>query len=70
MEDCFFFIDYEVPEEERTMSVVCVACHEQQMPDIGMFWSAKNGYGPFDYKCCKCGKLVHSKNEYDYEEED
>ena len=70
MEDCFFFIDHTVPEEERTMSVICVPCHEKHGPDAAMFWSCKEGYGPFDYKCCKCGKLVHSKDEYDDYEED
>jgi len=40
------------------------------MPDVGMYWSAKDGYGPFDYKCCKCEKLVHSKDEYDNTDEE
>lgn len=65
MEDCFFFIDYMVPEKDRTMSIVCVECHDKYMPDVGMFWDAKEGYGPFDYKCCKCGKFVHEKDEID-----
>lgn len=70
MEDCFFFIDYSVPEEDRTMSIVCIECHEKYMPDVGMYWNANDGYGPFDYKCCKCGKLVHGKDEYDNTDEE
>lgn len=40
------------------------------MPDVGMYWNANDGYGPFDYKCCKCGKLVHGKDEYDNTDEE
>jgi hypothetical protein len=64
MEDCFLFIDYSVPEEDRTMSIACVECHEKHIPNIGMFWTAKDGYGPFDYKCYKCKKFVHRKEEF------
>ena len=66
MEDCFFFVDYEVPEKERKMSVLCIPCHEEHMPDTGWFYEgSKDGYGPYDFKCCKCGKLVHNKKEYE-----
>lgn len=72
MEDCFFFIDYEVPEEERKMSVCCLECKIEHYPDTDMYFhlGSKEGYGPFDYKCCKCGKLVHSIEEHDEYEED
>ncbi len=59
-EDCYFFVDIEQPEAERCMSVLCVECHDQHLPDTGWFHEgSKEGYGPFDYQCCKCGKYLH-----------
>lgn len=69
-EDCYFFIDPTIPEDVRTMSVVCVECHDQYIPDTGWFYrGSQDGYGPYDYQCCKCGKLVHQVNEELDEEE-
>lgn len=57
-EDCYFFIDMDkdVPEEKRTISVLCVKCHkEHYTPDTGWFWpGSKEGYGPWEYKCSNC----------------
>lgn len=62
MQDCYFFIDESVPEKERKMSVLCVECHDTKLPN-GMFYKgSKDGYGPFTYKCCICGKIVHEPN--------
>lgn len=63
-EDCYFFIDPSVPQEQQKMSVLCVECHNEHMPDTGMFWAgSREGYGPFNYKCCLCGKFVHQVEE-------
>jgi len=62
MEDCYFFIDPNpnIPEEERTLSILCVECHNRDAPDTGWFYEgSKEGYGPYDYQCCKCGKFIH-----------
>lgn len=59
-EDCYFYIDYAIPEEERTMSVLCVDCRKEKMPDTGVFYQgSRNGYGPFDFQCEICKKFVH-----------
>ena len=64
MEDCYFFEDGKVPLEERRISVLCVECHDTKMPNTGMFYKgSKEGYGPFNYKCCLCGHLVHESEE-------
>ncbi len=64
--DCYFFIDEDVPLEERKISVLCVECHDAKMPETGMFYrGSKDGYGPFNYKCCLCGKLVHRADDDD-----
>lgn len=61
-EDCYFFIDLEEPEDERKISVLCLTCREEKLPDTGWFWQgSKRGYGPFNYKCCHCDKIIHSK---------
>jgi len=70
-DDCYFFIDPnpKIPDEERTMSVLCVKCHDEDVPDTGWFYKgSKEGYGNFDYQCCHCGKFIHRANEEDEEE--
>ena len=65
-EDCYFFVDPDpsVPEEKRTMKVVCVECRTQHMPDSGWFYpGSTEGYGPYDYQCCKCEKFVHKADD-------
>lgn len=62
--DCFFFIDTEVPEAQRTLSVLCISCHDKNMPDVGWFYrGSSEGYGPFEYKCCACGTMIHQPDE-------
>jgi len=64
MNDCYFFVDEEVPLKEQKISVLCVECHDTKMPETGMFYQgSKEGYGPFNYKCCLCGNLVHESDE-------
>jgi len=62
--DCFLFVDLETPEEERTMSVTCVECHEEKIPDTGFFYEgSKEGYSDYDWVCCFCGKIIHKSSE-------
>lgn len=61
-EDCYIFIDLskDVPEELRTFSYLCVECHDVLYPDTGWFWEgSKHGYGPWDYSCARCNKVIH-----------
>lgn len=58
-ESSYFFVDQETPVEEQTMLVHCVECHDEHFPDQGMFWDGKQGYGPFEFKCNYCGKIIH-----------
>ena len=63
MENCFLYVDNTLKEEEQTINVLCVACHEKN-PDIGWFWEgSKLGYGPFDFICSKCGHVIYTKPE-------
>jgi hypothetical protein len=60
-ENCWFYMDETVPEEEQTINVLCCDCHEK-FPTLGWFWEgSKRGYGPFDFICEKCGHKVHEK---------
>lgn len=62
--DCFFFVNLDVPEEDRTMSVLCVPCRTEKMPDTGWFYRGSvEGYGPFTYKCCLCGSVIHEPDQ-------
>lgn len=64
--DCYFFIDVSVPEDDRTMSVLCIPCHDNKMPDTGWFYKGSvEGYGPYTYKCHICGLVIHSHEAED-----
>lgn len=64
-EDCYFYIDMEqdVPDEQRTVSPLCVTCRNEKFRDVGWFWSGSNGYGPWVYKCKICKKIIHEPNQ-------
>ena len=69
-EDCYFFVDPQIPLEDQCMSILCISCHDKDMPDTGWFYKgSEEGYGPFDYQCCKCGKCVY-RPSFDEEESD
>lgn len=58
-EDCYLWADEKLPEEQRTINVVCMECHKKN-PTLGWFWEGSRlGYGPFDF-ICACGHKVHS----------
>jgi hypothetical protein len=64
VEDCYFFVDQKVPLNERKMSVLCTECHDTKMPDVGMFYhGSKEGYGPFEFKCCVCRKIIQTEEK-------
>lgn len=63
MEDCYFWIDQSVPEDEQKMNVLCVECHDEKRPELGWFWEGSTkGYGPFDFICEICGRTIHTSN--------
>ena len=58
-EDCYLWMDEKVPEDQRTMNVLCLKCHKEN--PIGWLWEGSRlGYGPFDFVCNQCGHVVHS----------
>lgn len=58
-QDCYLWIDESVPEDERTMNVLCMEC-SKKFPGLGWFWEGSRlGYGPFEFTCNKCGHIVH-----------
>lgn len=60
-ENCYFWIDNKIPEDERMMNVMCEQCHDEKHPELeGWYWEGSvKGYGPYDYVCDCCGKLIH-----------
>lgn len=59
-QDCYLWIDESVPEDERTMNVLCMEC-SKKFPGLGWFWEGSRlGYGPFEFACEKCGHIVHN----------
>ena len=60
-ENCYFYINEEVPEAERDVKVLCEKCHDEKFPTKGWFWEgSKRGYGPFDFICSECNCIVYS----------
>lgn len=58
-DDCYFWINELIPEDVRVMNVMCVPCHEKSSKQ-GWFWQGSvKGYGPYEYKCDVCGKVIH-----------
>lgn len=59
-EDCYFYIDANLPEDQQKVSPMCQECHKN-FPDLGWLWEgSKMGYGPFDFICSKCGHVIFS----------
>jgi hypothetical protein len=68
-EDCYFWVDDSVAEEDRNMSVLCLKCRDEKMPDVGWLWKGSFfGYGPFDFICSLCGHVVYSPNHNEKED--
>lgn len=62
--DCYLFIDLDVPEEHRCMSIMCVKCHDEKMPDCGSFHEgSKLGYSNYDWICDLCGEIIHKAEQ-------
>jgi len=57
IENCYFFIAEDVPENERVVRSRCVSCY-RTTPE-GYFWEGSRlGYGPFEFKCHDCGRII------------
>ena len=62
VEDCYFFVEGE-KEGEQIIRCLCLECHKTKFR-MGWFYNAKRqGYGPFDYKCAKCEKIIFKGNQ-------
>lgn len=63
LEDCYFYIDADLPEDQQKVNPICLKCHENH-PDLGWLWEgSKLGYGPYDFICSKCGYVIHSVDD-------
>lgn len=72
-EDCYFYIDkteQDVPDHKQKISPLCVSCKEEHFPgqNVGWFWQAEQGYGPWVFKCNICGHIIHDPDQEEYEE--
>lgn len=66
MEDCYFFVELIESDsgEDQIIRVICTKCKDEHLPDSGWFYpGSTEGYGPFDYNCCKCGKSIYKFEE-------
>ena len=59
MEDCFFYI--KGSGEDAFIECLCVDCRESKFSELGWFWEGtQKGYGPFEFICENCNKVIHS----------
>ena len=63
--NCYFYIDENIPEDERCMTVICELCHKKTPK--GWFWEGANrGYGRYNVYCDLCQLPIHlEKNTYE-----
>lgn len=59
LKSCYFYIDSSIPEDKRTMLILCENCQKKHPEIKGWFWNGN--YGNFDYICNKCGEIIHQK---------
>lgn len=60
--NCYCLVDPrpETTDEDRKIVHLCVECRNEHYPDHGWFWEgSKEGYGPWEFKCFLCGKILH-----------
>lgn len=73
MENCFFWVDQNLNPAEKelaTMSVICCECcakYPGKFPGAWMWEGSKKGYGPFDYICDECSKVIYKKEWGEHE---
>ena len=62
IENCYFYVEGDT-EEEKRMRCMCLECSKSNQVS-GWFYDAKSqGYGPFEYKCAKCARVIYKHPE-------
>lgn len=62
--DCYFYLDMNIPEENRFMQTFCVDCMRESTIQEALFWQGSmRGYGEYKIVCNKCKKLIHEPEE-------
>ena len=63
-EDSYWYVETAMPEEERRVRAMCVACAKQRTDKSGlMHWHGKKGYGNYDLNCSVCGDVIYKRSE-------
>jgi len=73
MEDCYFIIedDPDISDKDRRIRALCVECQEKKPSEGAWFHpGSEEGYGPFDFQCCRCQKFIHKAENDETETSD
>ena len=62
-EDCYFYTDISLPQNEQEINVLCVNCYKNGGINGWLWEGSRLGYGPFDFTCKKCGHEIHKKGK-------
>jgi hypothetical protein len=57
--DCYFYIDTSLPENEQKVAGVCTDCQRIKKFEPVWYWSGKRGYGDYDLCCSICKKPIY-----------
>jgi hypothetical protein len=58
--DAYFYMDMDLPEDDRNMECYCIPCFVELKKENGMFWQGSiKGYGAYAIKCHSCSKDIH-----------
>lgn len=66
--DCYFYTTRR--GGESFVAPLCLGCHGRS-PGLGWFWpGSSRGYGPFEFRCEKCGTLIYEPSNAEDETQD
>lgn len=58
-QDCYFYVDSSLPENQREINVLCVECYKKNSINAWLWEGSRMGYGPYDFICKNCGHEIH-----------
>lgn len=62
--DCYFYLNIDVPEDDRFMETYCSECTSKLQLNEVFFWQGSiRGYGDYKIDCKNCKISIHDPEE-------